>query len=103
MTMPLSLDPFDESSAVTPVPVSLLKELGFFLVPASRTWDRMMSFGSEVFRRVVSYVGGNPAKAVIDERDRLRAPANPLESDEKIKNLVDEINIDLSATLRAAF
>ncbi|MBS0626067.1 MAG: AAA family ATPase, partial [Verrucomicrobia bacterium] len=91
------LDPFDEASSVTPVPAALIKEIGFFLVPASRTWDRMISFGSELFRRVVSYAGGNPAEAVIQERDRLRNPSAPLEADEKIKPLVDAISADLTA------
>ena len=38
-------DPFSEDSTVSPLPIALIKELGFFLVPASRTWDRMKSRG----------------------------------------------------------
>ncbi len=91
------LDPFDESSVVTALPAALFKEIGFFLVPAGRTWDRMISFGSELFRRVVSYTGGKPAEAVLKERDRLRSPAEPLEADAKIKPLVDAISADLKA------
>jgi predicted ATPase len=91
------LDPFDESSALTALPVALFKEMGFFLVPASRTWDRMISFGSELFRRVVAYTGGNPAEAVLKERDRLRSPTEPLEADAKIKSLVDAISADLKS------
>ena len=62
-------DPFDDNATIVPVPAELIKHIGFFLVPASRTWDRMISFGSELFRRVVSYVGGRPAVAVLAERD----------------------------------
>jgi len=91
------LDPFDESNSLTALPTALFKEVGFFLVPASRTWDRMISFGSELFRRVVAYTGGTPAEAVIEERDRLRSPAAPLEADTKIKPLVDAISADLKS------
>jgi hypothetical protein len=55
----------------------------------------MISFGSELFRRAVTYVGGKPAEAVIEERDRLRNPAAPLEIDEKLKPLIDEVNGDI--------
>ncbi|MBB4402944.1 MULTISPECIES: ATP-dependent nuclease [Rhizobium/Agrobacterium group] len=51
-------DPLADDSTAVPLPASLVKEIGLFLVPASRTWDRMMSFGSELFRRTVAYVGG---------------------------------------------
>lgn len=88
-------DPFADDANAVPIPMSLLKELGFFLVPASRTWDKMISFGSELFRRAVAYVGGKPAEAVLSERDRLRSPDAPLEADEKLKPFVDEVNKDI--------
>jgi hypothetical protein len=90
------IDPFDENSGVTPVPSQLIKELGFFLVPANRTWDRMISFSSELFRRAVSYAGGNPADAVLAERDRLRAPEQPMELDPKLTTLVEAVNADIA-------
>lgn len=88
-------DPFSEESGAVPIPAILIRELGLFLVPANRTWDRMMSFGSELFRRTVAYVGGNPAEAVLAERDRLRAPEMPLEQDPKLVPLISEVNADL--------
>jgi putative ATP-dependent endonuclease of the OLD family len=88
-------DPFDEETNVAQIPISLIKELGFFLVPANRTWDRMISFSSELFRRAVTYVGGAPAEAVLEERDRLRSPAAPLEDDSELRPLVAEINADI--------
>jgi putative ATP-dependent endonuclease of the OLD family len=89
-------DPFDEESGITSLPVSIIRDLGFFLVPASRTWDRLISFGSELFRRVVSYIGGKPAEAVLEERDRLRSPSRPLEDDPKLKELVEDVNSDIA-------
>lgn len=91
-------DPFDEES-VTTLPSYLVRDLGFFLVPASRSWDRMMSFGSELFRRVINYMGGKPASTVIKLRDELRAPDPELQNDDNIVDVVTDINADLKAIL----
>jgi energy-coupling factor transporter ATP-binding protein EcfA2 len=94
-----SVDPFADDAAIEQVPADLIRKLGFFLVPASRTWDRTISFGSELFRRVVSYVGGKPAAAVLAERTRLRTPKDPLEADANLRELVSNIDDDLTALL----
>jgi putative ATP-dependent endonuclease of the OLD family len=77
------------------VPSRLLREIGFFLVPANRTWDRVMSFGSELFRRVLTTGDGLPAEAILSERNRLRAPGNPVEEDSKLSPIVDKLNDEL--------
>lgn len=84
---------------VAPIPQKLLAEVGFFLVPASRTWDRTMSFASELFRRVVQTIGGVPAATIRQERDRLRNPDQPLEGDEGLKRIVESVDDDLAALL----
>jgi putative ATP-dependent endonuclease of the OLD family len=84
-----------EDDAYQAVPARLLRELGFFLVPASRTWDRVISFGSELFRRVVTSGDGLPAQAILAERDRLRQPANPVEADDKLLPIVEALNKEL--------
>jgi len=91
-------DPFDEES-VSPLPSHLIRGLGFFLVPASRSWDRMISFGSELFRRVINYMGGKPASTILALRDDLRAPDPELQDDANIKEVVDAINADLKMIL----
>lgn len=77
----------------TPVPTKLIRELGFFLVPASRTWDKIVSFDSELFRRVVD---GVPAESVLSERDRLRTPTAPLEEDNNLQPILLELNRELA-------
>src|SRR3546814_199311 len=69
---------FVEESFVS-VPGKIVREIGLFLIPASRSWDRMLSFGSELFMRVIRATGGLHAETLIAERDRLRDPAHPLE------------------------
>lgn len=92
-------DPFDEATTLTIVPKNVIADVGFFLIPASRTWDRMISFGSELFRRVVNYVGGRPAEAVLSQRDQLRQPDRPLEQDPKLSDLISEVESDLAGLL----
>lgn len=92
-------DVFDDETA-TPLPARLIRELSFFFVPASRTWDRTMSFGSELFRRVVAAGDGQPSESVLAERDRLRAPEASLEQDERILPIVDRLNQELRGFFR---
>jgi len=82
------------------VPGRLIRDVGFFLVPASRTWDRVVSFGSELFRRVVASAGGQPAESVLGERDRLRAPKQPLEADPHLAPIVTQLNAELAGFFR---
>ena len=67
-------DPFAEDAHLRTIHTKALQEMGFFLVPASRTWDRWISFSSELFRRVVATRGDMPAQAVRTERQRLWTP-----------------------------
>lgn len=83
--------------AVVSVGLGLVRDVGLFLIPASRSWDRMMSFGSELFRRVVSSDNGLPSQSVLAERDRLRSPTPPLEDDDRLKPLIDEVNKEIAA------
>jgi putative ATP-dependent endonuclease of the OLD family len=91
-------DVFD-GEVVRRVPPQLIRDIGFFLVPANRTWDRTISFGSELFRRVVASIGGQPAAAVLAERDRLRTPINPLEVDPGLTEIVGSVETELDVLL----
>lgn len=92
-------DVFDDETA-TPFPARLIRELGFFFVPAARTWDRTVSFGSELFRRVIAASDGQPSESVLAERDRLRAPEARLEQDDRLFPIVDRINNELRGFFR---
>jgi putative ATP-dependent endonuclease of OLD family len=95
------MDVFADESFRT-VPSRLLREIGFYLVPASRTWDRVISFSSELFRRVVTAGDGLPSQAVLHERDRLRAPEQPVETDSQIEPIVRELNRELKGFFQPA-
>ena len=51
------------------------------------------------FRRVIRSASGLPAQTIISERDRLRDPLNPLEDDERLKPIVDEVNAEIAKLL----
>ena len=88
-------DPFDGDSGVIPLPVKVIGQIGFYLIRANRIWEGVLSFGSELFRRTITAAKGQPATAILAERDRLRAPKDPIESDPKLNPLVKSINAEL--------
>lgn len=97
-------DPFAEDAHLRNVHSKTLQELGFFLVPASRTWDRWISFASELFRRVVATRGGMPAQAVRAERQRVWNPPQTerLENQEGLADIVNSVNEELELLLPSA-
>lgn len=97
-------DPFANDAHLKLIYTKTLQELGFFLVPASRTWDRWISFSSELFRRVVATRGGMPAQAVRTERQRLWNPpeAERLENQAGLTEIVNSANEELRQLLPTA-
>ncbi|UXN76111.1 AAA family ATPase (plasmid) [Devosia sp. A8/3-2] len=61
-----------------------------------------MSFGSELFRRVIAAGGGQPSESVLSERDRLREPHARLEEDTSPAPIVDRLNQELRGFFRTA-
>jgi len=92
------IDVFSDDGFVS-VPPKLIRDIGLFIMPASRTWDRMLSFSSELFRRVVRSADGMPSDSVLEERDRLREPQNRLEQDARFKPIVDAVNEEMARLL----
>ena len=87
-------DPFLDD-AVQPFPTRLFDDIGYYVLPARRTWEAAASFASELFRKTVATVGGIPAQTILQERDRLRGPAAPLEETAGLSPLVESINRQL--------
>jgi putative ATP-dependent endonuclease of OLD family len=97
-------DPFAEDAHLRTVQAKALQDMGFFLVPASRTWDRWISFASELFRRVVATRGDMPAQAVRTERQRLWMPAEGarLEDQPGLSEIVNSVNEELRGLIAGA-
>lgn len=92
------IDPFLDD-AVTQFPSRLLGEIGFFVVPASRARERILSFTSEIFRRVVKSQAALPSEELLAERDRLRNPTSPVENSAALSGLVGRINDEFARLL----
>ncbi|OXI35995.1 ATP-dependent nuclease [Burkholderia aenigmatica] len=89
------IDPFADETPAS-VPGKLIQELSFYLVRASRTWDKVFSWGNELFKRTVLAAAAQPAAALLAERDRLRAPAQPIDADPDIEPLIQNLNRELA-------
>lgn len=88
-------DPFSQDAPAI-VPGKLIQELSFYLVRASRTWDKVFSWGNELFKRTLLVAAAQPASALLAERDRLRAPEQPIEADPGIGPLIQNLNNELA-------
>lgn len=95
------IDPFSGDSPVV-VPGRLIQQFGYFLVRASRSWDKALSWGSELFRRTVQVAAAQPAAAILTERDRLRNPAHPIEDDAQISPLIQNVNKEIGRCISGA-
>jgi len=91
----LPIDPFVDDAPV-PVPGRLIQQLGFFVVRTNRTWEKVLSWGSELFRRTVDLAGAQPSDAILGERDRLRLPAAPIEADARIEPMLKRVNAEIA-------
>ena len=94
-------DPFLDE-AIQQIPFQLFDDIGYYVLPARRTWEAAVSFASDLFRKAVATVGGIPAQTVLYERDRLRKPMEPLERDAGLLPLVERINSQLAQLLPTA-
>ena len=88
-------DPFIDE-AIQTVPTRLYDDIGYFVLPARRTWEAAASFASELFRKAVATTGEIPGRTILQERDRLRSPDLPLEETDGLSPLVERINRQLA-------
>ncbi len=89
------IDPFDDDSP-TIVPFLLIRELGFFLIRTNRTWDKMLTWGSELFRRTINTTAAQPFESILAERNRLRTPEQPIDEDPNISPLIENVNAEIA-------
>ncbi|MCR9171515.1 MAG: AAA family ATPase [bacterium] len=89
-------DPFEDTSLNRLRGHVHLKELGFYLLPSKRTWDRTMTFNSELFRRVLKFQEAIPGETVLKLRDELRANPNKIEDNAPLKDIIERLNNELS-------
>lgn len=88
-------DPFEDSN-IRRLRSLHLKELGFFLLPSNRTWDRVISFASDLFKKVLKLQESMPGKAIKEIKEWLKSPPIRLEDDDQLKSIIQRVNDELS-------
>ena len=91
-------DPFEDPN-IQRLKGHHLKELGFFLLPSNRTWDRVLSFASDLFKKVLKFQEAMPGKAISELKNWLLNPEKHIEDDEQLKDIIQRVNNELSGFL----
>jgi putative ATP-dependent endonuclease of OLD family len=94
-------DPFEQEQNIKKLSSGHVKEIGFFLLPSNRTWERIISFGSELFRKVIKFQNAIPGKTVVQIRDELRSTEQRIEEQEPLASIVGRINHELEGFIGA--
>ena len=90
-------DPFTDS--VTKLPSALLQELGLFLLPSNRQWDKLLSFGSSSFLKVLKSAGAIPGTAVETLKSELRSATTKIEDATALRPLLERAEEELRGFL----
>ena len=87
-------DPFEEEGLNT-INRELNRQIGFFLIPSKRNWEKIISFSSEIFRKVVDFQEAIPADSIFQLRNDFRSNPHGIEKETPFKEIVDRINIEI--------
>jgi len=87
-------DPFEEDGLNT-INRERNRQIGFFLIPSKRNWEKIISFSSEIFRKVVDFQEAIPAESIFQIRDDLRNNSHGIEKETPFKEIVERINLEI--------
>lgn len=87
-------DPF--STECRKVPNALVQELGVFVLPANRQWDKLLSFGSSSFLKVLKASGSIPGNTIDQLKAELRTLASKIEDDPAVSDLIARAERELT-------
>lgn len=87
-------DPFEEDGLNT-LSRELNRQIGFFLIPSKRNWEKIISFNSEIFRKVVDLQEAIPSESLFQLRDDLRNNPHGIEKETPFKEIIDRINLEI--------
>jgi hypothetical protein len=79
-------DPFTDGCDV--VTLRRVEELGVFVIPGNRQWDRLMSFGSSSFLKALRQSGATPGDAIETLKRELRDSKSAIEEATEFKELL---------------
>ncbi len=81
---------------------SLLQELGVFILPAQRQWDKLLGFGSSSFLKVLRQADAIPGEAIEKLKAELRNSAAAIEEAPTLKPLLASAEAELRRFLMLA-
>lgn len=87
-------DAFEEEGLNT-INRDLNRQIGFFLIPSKRNWEKIISFSSEIFRKVVDFQEAIPADSIFQLRNDFRNNPHGIEKETPFKEIVDRINVEI--------
>jgi hypothetical protein len=90
-------DPFTDT--ITKLPSSLLQELGLFLLPSNRQWDKLLTFGSSSFLKVLKSADAIPGSAVESLKKELRSLVTRIEDTAALKPVLEKAEEELRGFL----
>lgn len=92
-----SCDPFTEEARI--VPSERLQEVGLFVLPSNRQWEKLLSFGSSSFLKVLKSTSAVPGSSIEALKTELRNPGTKVELSESLKPLLDQAEQELRGFL----
>jgi putative ATP-dependent endonuclease of the OLD family len=90
-------DPFTDN--ITKLPAVVLQELGVFLLPSNRQWDKLLSFNSSSFLKVLKSANAIPGTAVESLKSELRSTTTKIEDATQFKALLEKAEEELKGFL----
>ncbi len=88
-----SADPFTQGCET--VTSHRIEELGVFIIPSNRQWDRLMSFASSTFVKALRQSGAVPGTEIEKLKLELRNPDSPIEHGIDFSKLLASAEIEL--------
>ena len=90
-------DPFTDS--VRKVPSECLQQLGVFLLPSNRQWEKLMSFGSSSLLKVLKSADAIPGSQIEALKTELRAPTTKIEDAAPLSEILRQAEEELQGFL----
>ena len=79
------------------VPNRILQDLGVFLLPGNRQWDRLLSFSSSSFLKMLKSNGAIPGEAVEALKDELRRSGQAVGQDKSFQDILEHAEQELAS------
>jgi len=90
-------DPF--ADGFKPVPTRTLREVGVFLLSSNREWDKLLSFGSSTFLKVIREYEALPGKAIDQLKNQLRSDVTKIEESAPLSEILEAASKELHSFL----